>query len=229
MPAPASPQAAEGAAPVPAKSVSEEPPAKPPREKKPREKRRRGPKLMPPDVYRADAGSLATCRGLAGVLVLVVLFSLLPLGWLAISQPTAGGEGAVIVNRTLPAMLAASYFNVETAPDWARLVLLAAAMQLFFIAWMMAAPDWAGVWVVMVVFALVSTAYGMVTAMAIAWPVDKPMLLGMEEVRRSAGYWCGSVLAVTALGTYLCGRLSARWRRTCELELAGRGRTRSAR
>ncbi len=199
----------------------------PAREARPkRTPRRRGPKMMPPNVYQADRGSLVTIRGLAAILALVVLFSLLPVGWLTArpyfrEAPAAASEDGT---ETAPVEFK-SYLNLETAPGWARVVILVAVIQVFYIAWMLAAPDWAGVWVVMVVFAVVSTAYGMGTAMAITWPVEKPMLLGVgDEFRTSAKYWCGSVLAVMSLATYLCGRTSAKWRRMCELELAGRRR-----
>jgi len=201
----------------------------PAREAKPKKtRRRRGPKMMPLDVYRADRGSLTTVKGLAVILALVVLFSLLPVGWLAVSPNSRNESVAASDGEADPASeKPESYINLEKAPPWARIVMLIAVLQLFYIAWMLTSPDWGGVWVVMVVFALVSTAYGMATAMAIAWPIEEPMPLRVEpDLRWPAKYWCGSVLAVMSLATYLCGRTSAKWRRTCELELAGRERAR---
>jgi len=154
---------------------------------------------MPPDVYQADAGTIVSVKWLALILIGAVLFSLIPVGW-------------------------KMHLNMETAPGWARLVVLIAALQVLYVCWMLAAPDWAAVWVVMAVFAAVSTLYGTASAYTVALPADRPMMFGLEEVRDTAGHWCGSVVAVMALATYLCGRASARWRRTFELETAGKAR-----
>jgi len=152
----------------------------------------RGPRLMPADVYRPDADHVRMVKWLAVFLGLTVLFSLIP------------------VVRFL-------YFNPETAPGWARFVLLAAAIEGAFILWMLAAPDWASVWVVMLVFAVVAALYGMGTAIATATPPHQPLPLGLAEVRTRAAGWCGAVMLVMALATYVCGRVSAKWRRVYEL------------
>ncbi len=165
-----------------------------PEKKKRRKLFRRREKMVPPDAYAADQGHLATVKWLAVVLSLAVVFSMAP---------------------------ALTYLNLAAAPGWARSVLLLGVLQLFFIAWVVNGPDWASVWVLMLVFAGVSTLYGMATAMALATPLDKPMLLGMGQVRDSAGRWCGAVLMVMSLATYLCGRTAARWRRSFELGVAG--------
>ena len=154
---------------------------------------------MPVDIYRPDQGRILTVKWLALFLAAAVAFSLIPVFY-------------------------KMYLNLETAPGWARVILLMAALQAIYIAWMLSAPDWVSVWVVMLVFALVAAAYGMATALALATPLDKSMLLGMGEVRTSAKGWCGAVLLVMSLATYLSGRTSAKWRRAFELEKAGRGK-----
>ena len=178
----------------------ERPPKKRPPKKRnsDRPSRKDGPKRMPPDVYAPDRGHVATVRGLAMILGLVIAFSVCPVFYLA-------------------------HWNLAAAPGWARIVVLLAVVQAAYIAWMLNVPDWSSVWVAMLVFAAVSTLYGTATAIALATPIDQPMLLGMTEVRHSAGAWCGSVLLVMSLATYLCGRTSAQWRRSFELETAGRG------
>jgi hypothetical protein len=163
-----------------------------------RPKARRRPRMMPADVYRADEGNLATVKWLALILGLVVAFSVAPV------------------------FLDYRRLNLATAPDWARVVLLVAAVQAVYIAWMLGAPDWASVWVVMLVFAAASTLYAVATAVAIATPLEYPMWLEMDKVGSSAQKWCGSVLAAMSLATYLCGRTATKWRRTFELETAGR-------
>lgn len=159
----------------------------------------RRPRLVPPNAYRPDADHVRTVKWLAVFLGLAVLFSLAP------------------VVRFL-------YLNPETAPGWARVVLLAAAVEAVFIAWMLAAPDWASVWVVMLVFAVVAAMYGMATAIAAATPPHQPLPLGLAEVRTTAASWSGAVMLVMALATYACGRLSAKWRRVYELTHGKRAR-----
>lgn len=143
--------------------------------------------------YRPDRGRAQTVRWLAAVLGLVVLFSTLP---------------------------AVRHWDLETAPGWARLVLLVAVLETVYVAWMLVTPDWSTVWVLMLVFAVATAGYAAATAIAAATAPDAPMPLGMGGVRASAGRWCGSVLALHALATYLAGRMSVKWRRALELERA---------
>ncbi len=147
-------------------------------------------------AYRADRGRIDSARWLAVVLAASVAFSLAP-----------------VVHRL--------HWNLETAPGWARVVVLVAAMQAVYVVWMLSAPDWSTAWVVMLVFAGVSAIYAVATALAIATPPDRAMPLDLGEVRSSAGSWCGAVLACMLVCTYLLGRFSARWRRAIEYEAAG--------
>ena len=162
------------------------------------------PSRMPPGVYRPDAGNVATVKWLALILGLVVAFSITPVLYLA-------------------------HFNPATAPDWAHLVLAVAVVQAAYIAWMLNVPDWATVWVVMLVFAAVSALYAVATAVAVATPLEEPIWLDMGEVRNSAGAWCGAVLLAMSLATYLCGRTATKWRRTFELQTARRGKAEGVR
>ena len=116
------------------------------------------------------------------------------------------------------------HLNLATAPDWARIVLLLAALEAFYILWMLLTPDWASVWVVTLIFALVATLYGMATAVAMASPLDQPLPLELGPLRRVAPRCCGSVALCTLLAAYLCGHMSATWRRAAELRIGGRSR-----
>ena len=143
---------------------------------------------MPRDVYEAEPRQVADVYRLAGILALAVALSLAPVAWLG-------------------------HLGLGTAPSWACLVVLAAGLQIFYLIWMVNAPDWATVWIVMLVFAFVTTGYAVAMATAMATPVDHPLVLGMGKVRHSATPWCGAMVLVMGLGTWLCGRLSTRWRR----------------
>lgn len=148
-------------------------------------------------AYRPDRGRVQTVRTLAVILLLVAAF---------------GGAPAVL------------HPDLETAPGWSRLVLFVALLEIVYIAWMAITPDWSTVWVLMLLLAAVTAGYAAATAIAVATPLDAPLPLGMSGVRGSAARWCGSVLMVHGLATYLCGRTSTKWRRALELESAARRR-----
>ncbi len=172
---------------------------KPPR---PRRKVKLTRRTMPVDVYQPDRGKIQTVRWLAFFLGLVILLSAIP---------------------------ALGHLNLATAPGWARLVLLITALEAVYIVWLLATPDWSTIWVLMLMFAVAATAYGMATAVAIATPIDHPMPLGMGPIRASAPRWCMAMLLTTSLATYLCGRTSTKWRRQFELEMSGKGKPRRGR
>lgn len=135
--------------------------------------------------------------------------------WLAFLSASAAAFGSV------PAW---KHLNLEIAPGWARVAMLLAVLQGFYIIWMLATPDWSSVWVVALVFALIATIYGAATVVALATPLDRPLPLDMEALRRSAPRWCGSVLLVNGLFAYLCGNSSLRWRRSYERETGAKAR-----
>jgi hypothetical protein len=148
----------------------------------------RQPQFLPPGVYESGPQEVRNARLLAVFLAATVVFSLIPLAW-------------------------RGHWNLATAPGWARAVLLLAAMQAVYIVWLVNMPDWGTLWFVMLVFAGSTMAYAMTMAMAMAWPVERPMLLGMQDVRYTAGKWCGAMVLVQMLATYLCGRISTLWHR----------------
>jgi hypothetical protein len=143
-----------------------------------------------PNIYKADPDKVQTVHLLLIGLVLGALFTAGPLAW---------------------------HPNLFAAPDWVRLVLLISILQLAFVAWMASLPDWASVWVAMLVNALVATLYGAMLAIFLYTPVDSPLPLGLGEVsRRTAAGWCLCVVLITTLLTFACGRVCAVWRRADE-------------
>jgi len=143
---------------------------------------------MPAGVYRADRGHVETVRWLAGVLGLLVLLAGLP---------------------------ALGHLNVASAPGWARALLLITLLQIAYLAWMAILPDWSTVWVAMLVFAAVATLYALAAGLAVATPPDRALPLGLGEVRDKLARWSTAALLLGVLGTYLCGRTSVRWQRSC--------------
>lgn len=149
---------------------------------------------------RAGKGKLQTVYLLAAALAIVVICSIIP-------------------------VLAKGHLNVVAAPGWARAVLLVGALQLAYIVWLVALPDWSTVWVGMLLFALVAAAYGMFWMIIVFTAPGEQMILSLHDLPRSqAGGWCASVVLVTGLMSYFCGRISANWRR--DFELARRGKSR---
>jgi hypothetical protein len=70
----------------------------------------------------------------------------------------------------------------------------------------------------MLVFALVATLYGAGLAIFMYTPADAPLPLGLDEsARHSAAGWCMAVVLLTTMMTFVCGRVSAGWRRAIEM------------
>jgi len=131
--------------------------------------------------------------------------------------------GALTLLCAAPAV---RHINLLEAPNWARVVLVASALQLIFICWMVSLPDWSTVWVGMVVFALVASLYGIAWAVITFTPDYMPVnFLDLDEppddpIRRRAGPWCFVMLMLATLLTYACGRFSGRWRKQYEMAKA---------
>ena len=146
--------------------------------------------------YQADPQRVQTVYFLAVALAMISIFSVLP---------------------ALP------HLNLVQAPGWARIMLLLAALQLAYIVWIVLLPDWSTVWVGMLVFSIVGSIYAVAMAVVLFTPQQSPLLLGLDaDTRRTAIGWCCAVVLLTTLASYICGRISARWRRSYELTKARR-------
>lgn len=104
--------------------------------------------------------------------------------------------------------------NLLTAPPWALATVFMAVLQLVYAVWMINAPDWAAARVQMVVCAILTTIYAMLMTLATITPVNRPLILGLGEVRRAAPAWCGLMFVLMGAATWFCGRTSVRWRRS---------------
>jgi hypothetical protein len=140
---------------------------------------------------RPDPGKMQTVQLLALALAAVALFN----------------AGPAVVKHA----------NLFIAPDWARLALLLACLQLVYVAWMASIPDWSTVFVGMLVFASVCALYAVAMAVVMFTPLDTPLPLGLSNVRQSAAGWCFAVLAMNGMMTYACGRVAGKWRRAHEV------------
>jgi hypothetical protein len=104
------------------------------------------------------------------------------------------------------------YWDLGAAPGWARGVLLVALLQLAYAAWLVSIPDWASLWGMMFVLAIVATMYGTAAAMTLATPMEHEPPLGLQSVRHIAPYWCCCVMLLTISTAYLCGHAAQRIR-----------------
>ncbi len=142
--------------------------------------------------YQADRAKLQTVRSLAAAQVVLALFSAGP---------------------------ALSHLNLATAPDWARLLLFSAALQIAYACWMLTLPDWSTVWVSMAIWAATAAAYGLFWTAIAFTATDQPVeLLGLDPIRGKAAGWCLAMLIFAGIMTGICGRTAARWRRLLEMK-----------
>ena len=98
------------------------------------------------------------------------------------------------------------------APEWTRIVVFICALELAYAIWVACLPDWSTVRVLMLVTASVAALYALALSMAALTPRTAPIILGLGDVRDEARLWCGAVLALTCLLSYLCGHISFTWR-----------------
>jgi hypothetical protein len=141
----------------------------------------------PDDVlYQPDRYKIITLRWLAALLCCIALLSASP---------------------------AVPYYSLAGAPSWAILVLVIAALQIIYIAWMVTLPDWSSVRVLMLVFAFSAAVYGCALAMVLVAEPTPDMPLHLYSVHRLAMPWCAAMVLLAFLGSYLCGRFSHGWYR----------------
>ena len=108
----------------------------------------------------------------------------------------------------------------EHLPAWAVAALAVAAVQVLYLLWMLALPDWSTVWVGMVVFALTGASYGAVAAWLAFVPEERgENLLELLPLRRQALGWSVAEMTLCVLVTYAAGRLAAGWRKALNLRL----------
>ncbi len=99
---------------------------------------------------------------------------------------------------------------------WAYLVLMLAALQGAYSAYVYQLPDWSTVWVVTIVTLVIATGYAMMLGLTFithgdAWLVR---ILDLGDVFRGGrdSLWCFVMLCLTSLISYFSGRISVRWR-----------------
>lgn len=125
---------------------------------------------------------------------------------------------ATVIVSLVPA---APHYNFLQAPLWARVVFCVGIVQLIYVIWMVALPDWSTVWVGMVLFALGASGYAMFWMIAAFSAPGQEMVMGLNEFpKHQVAGWCACMVLLMGLMSYLCGRFSSRWRREFEIAKA---------
>jgi len=129
--------------------------------------------------------------------------------WLAVAQ---------VIFTVICMWPAIKHFDAMATPNWAKIVLGLSLAQVFYLVWMWTVPDWSTLRVMVVVFASIASFYAMAMAIAYYAPPGEPAFLGWGDLRNSVTtLWCGLVVMLSGLMTYLCGRASAQWKKVFEL------------
>ena len=131
----------------------------------------------------------------------------------------AAGLLAAVAFATYPAW---QYWDLATAPGWARLLLLVSSLQIVYMFWMLVLPDWSTIWIGMLKFALVGAVYALFWGLIAFSPPDEEMVLGLDPVRSKAAGWCAVQVLLMGMMSFIYGRIANRWRRAYELAKAGK-------
>ena len=142
--------------------------------------------------FLADRSKIHSARALAGIQIVLALFSAGP---------------------------ALAHLNLSNAPGWAVVLLVAAGLQIAYALWMALVADWSTIWVTMAVWAITAAGYGLFWTVIVFTATGEPIeLLDIDPVRDKAGGWCFALLILSGIMTGICGRTAARWRRLLSLK-----------
>ncbi|MFZ5829338.1 MAG: hypothetical protein ACOY3P_04590 [Planctomycetota bacterium] len=121
----------------------------------------------------------------------------------------------VILLAAMPALFPPHLLPL-TAPAWARVLLVVAAVQAIYVAWMRATPDWASLTVVTIVFGASSGMFAAGAAMALAATSGSRVLLDIGPVRDYAAGWCAFGMVAMFAAAWVTGALAAKWRKASQ-------------
>ena len=144
-----------------------------------------------------DCHTIGTVRQLAAAVAFVALFGAIP-AFLEVTPAVQRGA-------------------LGTAAHWAFLLLFVGALQCAYAAYLAQLPDWGTLWVV----TLVTLAVGMTYAMSFGLTLfasDQSQLIQLLDLGDrlrdgKARLWCLTMLILTSLLAYFCGRVCVRWHR----------------
>ncbi len=128
------------------------------------------------------------------------------------------GLGLVLMAAAFASLVPAfEHLNPMTAPGWARAVLLAVSIQMVYVLWMVALPDWSTVWVGMLLYAVLASGYAMMWMIRVFSASGRELILELHTLDQTqvAG-WCATMVLAMGLLSYICGRFSATWRKEYE-------------
>jgi hypothetical protein len=118
----------------------------------------------------------------------------------------AAALAAVVLVCAAPA---ATEFNLATAANWARVMLLGGGLLLVYVVWLALLPCRETLWSISCVFAVAAAGGVLIMAVILFSPRDRPLPLDLGEARTFAAAWSAFVALLLCAGGVLAGRLAA--------------------
>lgn len=119
---------------------------------------------------------------------------------------------ALLALAIFSAAPAIAYSDGPSTAAWCWMVLTASGLMAAGAVAVVWLPDWSTLWITAWIAGLSTAGYFVALSAAIVAPVDRPLPLGLEEVRASAAGWSGLLVLLIAALCYGSARLSASWR-----------------
>lgn len=129
---------------------------------------------------------------------------------------------AVALLACFQAAPAVRFLNLLYAPEWAKWVVVLAALQVGFAMYLAILPSWPSLWTTMVVLGGLAAIYAAAMAIVAATPAGRPLLFELDDWRRTAAPWAACNVLLLGLLAYGCGRTATRWQRSWTLAYARR-------
>jgi hypothetical protein len=127
-------------------------------------------------------------------------------------------EGTVAATRRLAALLAVlvlvcvspavMHFNLATAPNWARVLILGGGLLLVYVAWLALMPCRETLRTITWVFAIAAAAGALTLALVLFSPRGEPLPLGIGEAQLFSIAWCAVISFVLSIGSVVAARLT---------------------
>lgn len=154
------------------------------------------PEKLRPRGYEHDRQKKRSAYQLASAIAFVAIFSLAPAAYECVRW----------------------YHSSVRVPlaTWVYVTVFVAAIQLIYALYLAQLPDWGTVWVVAVLSLLVTTTYATLMGVVLFRGESSAViqLLQMNgQVQKKSLMWCISMVSVSSLLTYFCGRIAVRWHR----------------
>jgi len=109
----------------------------------------------------------------------------------------------------------AKYDNIYDgiAPQWARILLVLAGIQVYATLSMRVSPDWMSLWLLFLIFTGSAMFYAVCGTMTLFAPLEK-IPFGLAALVSEARGWCAALLLLMLCATYLAGWVATSWKKS---------------